>query len=235
MGAGDLTPVSVGVVFERFPASVRGALVVRGADPDPHQVSLLEASLVEAAAPTRPVRSLDLGSVTVDVAPRGEVLIPFEVPFASLDPGWYAIAAEVLVDGQVRLRGPEGTSPRFAIGWPAGTVRRGSIDLGLPIRVPGSEGVLVERLECRADSSLVRWRHAPGDESGRPEFERLTVRVGRRRLPLLDDAFDPRSGRRTTTFYPLMKRHGKVTFELDRRAAKGKARRGRWSATAELD
>lgn len=234
MGAGDLTPVSVEVVFERFPASVRGAVVVRGADRDPHQVSLEDAEVVEAPA-GKPVRSLELGAVTVDVAPRREVLIPFEVPFAELDPGWYAVTAEVIVDGQRRVRGPEGTSPRFVVGWPGGEVRRGSVVLDLPIAVPESEGAVVERVECRADSAVVRWRHAPSGGTEHREFDELKVKAGRRLLPILEDSFEPRTGRRTTTTYPVLSRHRTLTFELGRRhPPEGRPRRGRWSATVEL-
>ena len=36
-------PISIRSRFEKFPASVKGAFVVRGEDTDPHQVSIVEA------------------------------------------------------------------------------------------------------------------------------------------------------------------------------------------------
>lgn len=231
MGAGDLTPVAVDVVYERFPASIRGALVVRGTDPNPHQVALAQADLREAAAPSRWTQTLGLGPVTVDIVPRGEMLIPFEVPFAGLDPGWYEVSAEVLVDGQVLVRGPEKGPRPFVVRWPSGTVRRGGIDLGLEIKVPGSPGATFERVDCRTESAVVHWRHAPGEDAGAREFEQLRVSAGRRRLPVVADAFDHQSGERTTTVYPVLKSDARLTFAVDRRSG---ADRGSWSAQADL-
>ena len=108
-------PVSVGVVFERFPASVRGAVVVRGLDSDPHQVHLDSAEVVVADHIDRHVSWVSAENATLDVAPHGEVLIPFDIPFAGLPPGSYCVMAEVLVDGSVRIRGPEGGGKRFTV------------------------------------------------------------------------------------------------------------------------
>lgn len=228
-------PVSVGVVFERFPASVRGALVFRGLDPEPHQVALSEARVVELRAPGRASRSVEVGPVTVDVAPRGEVLVPFDVPFQDLGPGWYAVTAEVVVDGQLRVRGPNAPAGRFAVGWPSGTVRRGALDADLRIKVPGSEGAHVERVECKAESAVVRWRHAPSEDPGFREFDELRVTADGKRLPVIDGTYDHATGRRTTVVYPVLKGHRELGFELDRRNRAGKAaQKGRWSSTLPL-
>lgn len=108
-------PVSVGVVFERFPASVRGAVVVRALDSDPHQIYLDSAEVVEADRPDRHVSWVSAERATLDVAPHGEVLIPFDIPFSGLPPGAYCVVAEVLVDGGARIRGPEGGGKRFTV------------------------------------------------------------------------------------------------------------------------
>ena len=119
MGAGDLTdderPVRVDVVFDRFPASVRGAIVVRALDREPHQIKLVGADVVEAEPPSRPVRSVAVDEAVVDVAPHGEVLIPFDIPFADLDRGSYRVRAEVLVDGATRISGPDDGGKRFTV------------------------------------------------------------------------------------------------------------------------
>lgn len=235
MGDGHLSTVSVDAVFERFPASVRGAVVVRGVDQDPHQVRLKEARVVEASVPARPVLALGLGDVTVDVAPRGRVMIPFEVPFAELAPGWYAVRAEVEIDGRERLRGPEDPQRRFCVQWPSGAVRRGSIEAGLRIKVPGSEGAVIDRLVCGAESAAVHWRHGPGEPDA-PEFPELRVSAASRRLPVLADEFEFGSGRRVTTVYPVLREDRRLTFTLDRRHRPGKpVQRGPWSAELGLE
>lgn len=108
-------PISVDVVFERFPASVRGAVVVRALDSEPHQIYLQGAEVVEAERVDRAVSPVSAEQATIDVAPHGEVLIPFDIPFAALPPGSYCVMAEVLVDGSARVRGPEGGGKRFSV------------------------------------------------------------------------------------------------------------------------
>ena len=119
MGARDLSeegrPVSVGVVFDRFPASVRGAVVVRGADRNPHQVRLLRVVVVDHADPAREVHVVPMDDTDVNIPPHGEVVIPFDIPFSSLEPGAYSVAAEVLIDGATRASGPEDGFKRFTV------------------------------------------------------------------------------------------------------------------------
>ncbi|HWC32722.1 MAG TPA: hypothetical protein VG709_06295 [Actinomycetota bacterium] len=194
-------PAALDVVFERFPASVRGAVIVRGLDADPHQVAISEIAAVEAADPSRLRTALDLEPVSVDVIPRGEVVVPFDVPFASLEPGWYRIEVEGLVDGQWRVRGPV-DHKTFVVPWPAEDVRRGHVTVGRSVG-----GAEIERVESRSDRSIVRWR-AEGDAD-------LRIVVGRHRLPLIERP-DPSTGERTTIAYPLLKRYTSLTLEVDR-------------------
>ena len=235
MGDGDLSGISVDAVFERFPASVRGAVVLRGTDPDPHHVRLTEAGVVEVGGVPRKVRTLDLGQVTVDVAPRDRVMIPFEVPFSELDPGWYTVQAEVEVDGQESVRGPQERPGRFCVAWPSGAVRRGSVEAGIRVKVPGSEGAAIDRLVLRGDSAAVHWRHAAAEEPGFREFGELKVTAVRRRLHVIEDEYEWSTGSRTTTIYPVLREDEALTFELDRRHRRGKPlQRGPWSATLKL-
>lgn len=226
--------LEVDAVFERFPASVRGALALRGRDPEPHQVDVLDAGVVELASPSRNARDLGLEGIRVDVPPRGEMLVPFEIPFATLGPGWYEIRAEVEVDGLARVRGPA-DGPRFFVPWPRGATRRGAVAEGLRIHVPRSEGATVERIEGRIDSAIIRWRHAPAGEGAAPEFGELKVLADGHRLPVLEVGFEPGSGERTTVTYPLLKDHRSLTLELDRRHRPGgAAQRGSWSVEVPL-
>ena len=49
-------PISVRARFERFPATVKGAFIIRGEDPDPHQVVFREARVVAiGGAHTHPI------------------------------------------------------------------------------------------------------------------------------------------------------------------------------------
>jgi hypothetical protein len=208
--------------------------VVRGGDPEPHQIRLHELSVTEAHALTRVAHPVPTGSVTVDVVPRGEVLIPFDVPFSDLLPGWYTVVAEVVVDGQRRVRGPDRPT-RFVVPWPADEVRRGTIPADVSIRVPGSEGAVVDRVDCKSDRAVVRWHHASGGSDEEPEFPDLRVLAGTRRLPGLESTHDAATGGRTTVVHPILKRHRRLTFELDRRVRPGRsAQRGKWSATLDL-
>jgi hypothetical protein len=227
--------VAVRTVFERFPASVRGAVAVRGIDSDPHQVKLSGAAVVELGSPSRGVRDVSVQQATVDIAPHREVLVPFEIPLAGLDPGWYGVMAEVVVDGAQTVKGPEEHARRFLIPWPRGAVRRGTVEAGLRIEVPGSKGADVDRVECKGDRAVVRWRHEPVEAGSAPEFPTLTVLADGTRLPVLESSSDPFAGGRTTVVYPVLARHRTLTFQLDRRNRPGKStERGPWSAELRL-
>ena len=222
MGAGHLTdapvaPISVDTVFDRFPASVRGAVVIRAMDREPHQIRLLSVQVVEAHDPSREVQPVAVDTVTVDVAPHREVLVPFDVPFSALGPGWYCVVAEIEVDGSVRARGPDGGGRRFVVPWPSADVRRA--DLRPDLKVGGA---VIERIECKSDRTTVRWR--PGDGK-----EQLRVAAGRRRLPTVEVSEDPKTGSRLTVLHPTPKQAGELTIELTTGGRGGKA-----SATLDL-
>lgn len=242
MGAGDLNrddgqePVSVGVVFERFPASVRGAVVVRGRDRDPHQVTLASADVVELRSPNRPTRPVALDPVTVELAPRGEVLLPFDIPFAGLDPGWYGVVAEVVVDGQRRVRGPlAGVEKRFLVAWPGQMVRKGTMLVESKIAVPGTPGAVVDRVECRGDRAVIRWHHEPSEDPNFRQFGELRVLADGKPLPFLESSYQPTAGTRSTVVYPLLRANQALVLEIDRRfRPDGHAEKGRWSLELPL-
>jgi hypothetical protein len=242
VGARDLKPgdgqepVSVDVVFERFPASVRGAVVVRGRDPDPHQVTLASSDVVELRSPSRPARSVALDPVTVELAPRGEVLMPFDIPFAGLEPGWYGVVAEVLVDGQRRVRGPSAAdAKRFLVAWPGQIVRKGTMVVESEITVPGTPGAVVDRVEFRGDRTVIRWRHEPSDDPAFRQFGELRVLADGKPLPFLESSYQPTAGTRSTVVYPLLRDNQELVLELDRRfSPDGRTERGRWSLELPL-
>lgn len=226
--------IEIEVVLERFPASVRGAFVLRGLDADPHQVDVLDASVVEVTNPTRSALPLELPGNQTNVPPREEMLVPFEVSFVGLDPGWYRAQAEAEVDGLYRITGPSG-GPRFLVPWPRGSTRRGAVASRLQIKVPRSEGATVDRVEGRTDSSVIHWRHATAEETTAPEFGELRVLADGKQMPILESSFDPATGERTTVVYPLLKEHRALRLELDRRHPVGRpVQKGHWGVEIKL-
>lgn len=221
MGARDLTeepaePVSVGTVFERFPASVRGAVVARAQDREPHQIRLLAVRVVQGHDPTKEVHRAAVGQAAIDVAPHKEVLIPFDVPFAELGPGWFCVTAEVEVDGTQRIEGPEGGGKRFGVPWPPEEVRR--VDLKPNLKLGGA---VIERIRSTPDLTEIRWRPPKG--GGDVE---LRMSAGKHRLPVVETTDDPRTGVRGTLAHPLPRTTNQLTVELAR---------GRDRASAVLD
>ena len=81
--------VSIRAHFERFPATLKGAFVLRGEDPDPHQVRIESARVAEMGG--RAGQAMAVEPVTLDVAPHLDSFVPFEVPLLDLGPGWYRL------------------------------------------------------------------------------------------------------------------------------------------------
>jgi len=151
-GTEGARPVEVRTRFERFPASIKGAFVLRGADGNPHSVRLDSAGVVRI--PSGPRKPIPLEDRLLDVAPSRDLFVPFEVAVSELEPSWYVIESSVQVDG--------GRSWRFAgrpftVPWLRSDLRRGTIRVGRPV-VVGSKRFLVDRLELGPDSASVIWR-----------------------------------------------------------------------------
>jgi hypothetical protein len=178
--------------------------VVRGLDREPHQIRLLAVRVVQAHDLSKEVHRAAVAETTIDVAPYREVLLPFDVPFTDLGPGWFSVVAEVEVDGTVRMTGPESGGKRFGVPWPAEDVRQ--LDLKPDLKVGGA---IVERIRSTVDATEIRWR--PPDEA--PDAE-LRVTAGSRRLPVARSTDDPRSGVRITTTHPVPRRAARLTLEL---------------------
>jgi hypothetical protein len=209
-GAGP--PIRVQIRFERFPTSVRGAFVMRGADGNPHDVRLASAWL--ARVPDGRDKPVSVEDRAFDVAPVMDLFVPFEVPVADLEPGWYRVETEARVDGgrswtfQGRL---------FTMPWPRSDVRRGIVPVGRTVAV-GTGSVEVDRVEMTADSAVVVWRWA-GAEAGAegasdPPVD-LLLRADGQALPALppeasSKAAEPRTGERRAMTYPVPKACGSL-------------------------
>jgi hypothetical protein len=204
-------PVSVRARFERFPATVKGAFILRGEDPDPHQVEVLRADVVGIGLGTSvPV---PMAGALLDLVPHRDVFVPFEVGVAELEPGWYTLTCELDVDGTIATH--DG-GRRFSVPWPRASVRRGQVKVNRGV-VVGDVKVVVEQLECGGDSVKVHLRVDPPG----PIVARLSADGDR--LEVLETEVDGATGRGRVTAYPVMRAHGTLRLELlgEARGAEG--------------
>ena len=191
--------VSIRAHFERFPASLKGSLVMRGADGNPHQLRLDDARAVELTG--HGSVSMGMSPATLEVAPNRDLFVPFEFLVAELSPGWYAIECEVAIDAS-----PETIRPgaRFAVPWPRGATRRDQVRVGRTVTTSGGT-VRLDRLECRGDSVELRYE---GTETA------ITLSADGARLPVLDATFDAESGAGSVVAYPVLKTQATVTVAI---------------------
>jgi hypothetical protein len=195
-------PISVRARFERFPATVKGAFILRGEDSDPHQVVFRAANVVGIGLGTS--HAMPMALVTLDVAPHRDVFVPFEVTVSELDAGWYSMTCDLEVDGSLRTY--DG-GRRFCIAWPRASVRRGPIKVNRGVSV-GDAKVLVEQIDCGGDSVKV---HVRVDPPG-PISAKLTADEDR--LEVLETEVDESTGRGRVTAYPLLRSHTNLRIEL---------------------
>lgn len=200
--------VSVRARFEKFPATVKGAFILRGEDRDPHQVIFGETRAVALGGDVR--RPVPIAAVALDVAPKVDVFVPFELSVADLEPGWYGFECDLDVDG---IAGTYPGGRRFAVAWPRATVRRGPVNVDRRVDLGGETHVHVGQVECGGDSIRLSLTVAPPGP--------LTVRLfaDDARLEVLESEADEDSGRIRVLAYPLMKTHRTLRVEL-----KGKGR-----------
>ncbi len=218
MGTGDLTAqISVRARFERFPATVKGAFIFRGEDPDPHLVVINGARVSGLGGGSSP---MPLAPTTLNVIPHRDVFVPFELPVTELEPGWYTLVCDLEVDGSpAAFDGGR----RFSIPWPRATVRRGTVKVGRRANVGGST-VRVDHVECAGDHITLHLQVTPPGP--------LTVKLGAdgRRLAVLDVDLDEATGRGTVTAYPVLRVDERLEIEL-----RGRGRGARGSLEVPLD
>jgi hypothetical protein len=195
-------PISVRARFERFPATLKGAFIFRGEDANPHQVVMGGARV--AGVGSGGSSPVPLAPVTLDVIPHRDVFVPFELPLAELEPGWFTLVCDVDVDGSPASY--DG-GRRFCVPWPRATVRRGQVRVGRHVRLGGST-VHVEQVDCSGDSIRLHLLVEPARD--------LTVKLfaDRRRLEVLELELDAATGRARAVAYPLMRTDGALRVEL---------------------
>ena len=146
--------------YERFPASLKGAFVMSGADGNPHAVRIESARV--ARIPDGPGKPFAFEAGIVDVAPGKDLFVPFEAPVAEIEPGWYVVESTVRVDGG---RSFVFASRPFAIPWPRNDVRRGAITVEKTVQA-GKTSVRIDRIEMGGDAAAVVWW--PEDQAAEP-------------------------------------------------------------------
>lgn len=195
-------PVGVRARFERFPATVKGAFILRGEDRDPHQVVLRGARVVPVGGGA--TRTVALLEATLDIVPKQDVFVPFETSVSELEPGWYDLECDLEVDG---IPATFSGGRRFAVAWPRASTRRGQLRVDRDVRLAGGR-VRMEQIDCAADSVKVQFKAAPG--------QAVTVRLAADGRPLhvlyLDR--DEASGRGKVVAYPLLKTHRSLRIEV---------------------
>lgn len=201
-------PISVRARFERFPATVKGAFIFRGEDPDPHQV-VLHGARVTAVGAGGSSGDVPLSPVTLDVVPHRDVFVPFELPISDLDPGWYSLVCDVDVDGTTASY--DG-GRRFAVAWPRATVRRGVVRVDRSVAL-GDAAVRIEQLDLAGESSKLHLLVEP------PGPVTVKLSVDGRRLDVLETDPDEATGRVKVTAYPILRTASSVRIELKRRGA----------------
>jgi hypothetical protein len=201
--------VSMRARFERFPATVKGAFVIRGEDSDPHQVVVRGGRVIRL--PSSQAREVPLEPVTVDCPPHHDVFVPFEMPIGDLDPGWYGFEVELDVDGSPRkFRGDR----RFVVGWPRGTIRTGTVRVDRELKV-GDTVVRVDRVQLTTDSVSVRFTVQP------PQPVTMRAEAGRSRLDVLAVEVNPQTGEGIATAYPAPRPEPSLRLEFE---GEGRAR-----------
>ncbi len=195
--------VSIRAHFERFPATVKGAFVLRGADRDPHQVRIDAARVREMSG--LGAFPIGLEPVTLDVAPNLDLFVPFEFAITELSAGWYDLECDVAIDGdRENVRPPK----RFAVPWPRATVRRGNLKVDKTARIEGGPKVHVGQVDCGGDSVRVSYTVSPAEE--------VTIRLAADDAPLLilESEFDQETGSGRVTAYPVMRTQSRLTIDV---------------------
>jgi hypothetical protein len=188
--------VSVRAAYERFPVSVKGAFLLRGADGLPHQVRIESARATECSG--RGSRAIGLEAMVLEVAPTLDTFVPFEVSTMDLAAGWYRLECALIVDGIPIVLHP---GRPFAIAWPRSAVRRGTATIGKK-----AGGVALETLECVGDSLRVSF--------AADAVPALKLQMDGASHPVLEIEFDETSGQGRVVGYPALRSQHHLTIEI---------------------
>lgn len=184
--------VSFRAAYERFPTSVKGAFVLRGADGMPHQVRIGAARAAECGG--RQGAPIAIEPSIIETAPTMDTFVPFELSTLELGAGWYQLECDVIVDGDAGTVRP---GARFLVSWPRSAVRRGTVEVGM-------SGV--GAVECAGDCIKITY------ESARPLHPKLSVDGSSH--PVLDVEHDADAATGRVVAYPVLRQHERLVIEL---------------------
>jgi hypothetical protein len=180
-------PVRFKAAYERFPAGIKGAFVLRGGDGLPHQVRIVAAEVVEWTG--RGSERIPIEPAIIEVAPTLDTFVPFDVSTLDLGSGWYRIRCDVVIDA---VEGVVEPGPRFVVPWSRGTVRRGSVDVDATIG-----DVAFGALECAGDSVRLAYRAATPPD--------VTLKADGIAHPILEVEHDDDAGKGRIVAYPVLR------------------------------
>src|SRR5438876_12263452 len=95
----DRPAILVQTRYDRFPATVKGAFVLRGGDANPHLVRVVRAGI--DAVPEGAAKEIPMGHIDVDVASGRDLFVPFAGGIDELDAGWFVCVAGMAGDRDV--------------------------------------------------------------------------------------------------------------------------------------
>ena len=201
-------PISVRARFERFPATVKGAFVVRGEDANPHLITFRDARILRLGSKdTRPV---GMKAGTLDIPPHQDVFLPFEFSISELESGWYGLECDLDLDG-VNTTFDGGR--RFVVPWARGAVVRSAVSIGEKIVVADDCTVRVDGLDGSSDQATLRYAVEPPEAA-----DGLSVKVlgDGERLAELEATMDEVSGEGKLTVTPILRGYRNVRIECKR-------------------
>lgn len=192
--------ISIRAHYERFPATIKGAFVLRAADGEPHQARLESARVAEVTGGS--AHPIELHAVVLEVAPNLDLFVPFEFSVMELAPGWYELVCELVIDAVASQARP---GDRFPMAWPRATVRRGTIPVGKAVAAGGGK-VRIEQVECASDCVKITYLAE--------EQAVLKVNADGVALAPIAQEFDESAGRGKLTAYPVMKSHRRMRIDV---------------------
>jgi hypothetical protein len=182
---------------------VKGAFVLRGADPNPHQVVVKKARVRSVGEEEE--RDLPLATATLDVAPRRDVFVPFELSVTELPPGWYGLECDLDVDGMPSTMAGE---RRFFVPWPRASVRKGEVRIDANVALSDGAKLALERAECALDCVKLSYAIEP------PVDVRIRLSADGEPLHELDREFDAETGKGWMTATPILRSQAMLRIDV---------------------
>jgi hypothetical protein len=192
---------------------VKGAFVLRGADPNPHQVVVKKARVRSVGDDEQ--RDLPLASATLDVAPRRDVFVPFELSVTELPPGWYGLECDLDVDGMPSTMAGE---RRFFVPWPRASVRKGEVRIDANVALTDGAKVAIERAECALDSVKIAYAVGP------PVDVRIRLSADGEPLHELEREFDAETGKGRITATPILRSQTMLRVDVGPETERGRSK-----------